>query len=68
MEDPKARIYDDTKSVISFLSPYEDNTKSLKEKKKSKDCIVGKNQIQKFLSKDAKPFVSETKTFSIGGN
>lgn len=43
------RYYDDTKSVIVYLSPYEDNTKALKEKKLSDDCIKGENKINKFL-------------------
>lgn len=52
------RIYDDSKSVITFLSPYEDNTKSLKEKQKSKNCVSGKNRILKLkmLSGDFKPY------------
>ena len=57
MEDPKARVYDDSKSVITFLSPYEDNTKALNEKKKSKNCIIGENKIKEFLSEDSKPFL-----------
>lgn len=49
------RIYEDSKSVITFLSPYEDNTKALKEKNKSKNCVTGKYKISKFL-KEGKKF------------
>lgn len=50
------RCYDDKKSVITFLSPYEDNTKALEEKQKSKNCIIGKNKINKFLKSELQPF------------
>ena len=49
MEDPNARVYDDTKSVIISLSPYENNDKALKEKKTSKNCIRTKHRLYKFL-------------------
>lgn len=52
------RCYDDKKSVITFLSAYEDNTKSLQEKNKGKNMIQGKNRIQKYLKNEgADPFV-----------
>ena len=57
------RIYDESKSVITFLSPYEDNTKALQEKKKSKNCVSGKNRILKLkiLSGDFKPYAVKEK-------
>ena len=45
----KANYYDDTKSVIIQLSPYEDNTKALSEKKLGKKCVMPKNKVKKFL-------------------
>lgn len=49
MEDPKARIYVDSESVIISLSPYENNDKVLKEKKLSKKCQRPKHKLLKFL-------------------
>lgn len=50
------KYYDDSKSVIIYLSPYEDNTKALKEKIEGKNCVHGKSKIDKFLSGDFVPF------------
>lgn len=44
------RSYDDKKSVITQLSPYEDNDKVLKEKKLSINCKRPTNKIKKFLN------------------
>lgn len=44
-----SRYYDGTKSQITYLSPYENNTEALKKHKVSDDCITGKSKIKQFL-------------------
>lgn len=51
-----SKYYDDKKSEIVFLSPYEDNEKTLREHKTAKNFKVGKNRIKRFIKGKFTPF------------